>query len=187
MRLFSILLIFGAQFLSAQVVGGLRGIVVDRSGAVLPGTKIQVRNTSADTTSETTSLADGTFCLDGLAIGAYELTITPPAGFRPYESKGLLVNAGEVRDLGRLTLALGQLTSEIRVTAVPAPLSVEPAHTTSQLDLVFDRTPVWSFPLCDLFPDTVIFRDGQGWHVKFPGAEQPEPVVRQPSLPRKQL
>lgn len=172
MRLVSILLLFGAEFLCAQVAGGLRGIVVDRSGAALPGIRVQVRNTSAGTTSEATSLTNGTFRLDGLPIGAYELTIEAPLGFRLYESKGLLVNAGEVRDLGRLALL---------VAAVPAPLSVEPARTTSQLRHAFDGMPGLSAPLCDLFPDTVMFRDGKGWHVKFPGAEHSEPIVPQPA------
>jgi hypothetical protein len=95
MRLVSILLLFGAEFLCAQVAGGLRGIVVDRSGAALPGIRVQVRNTSAGTTSEATSLTNGTFRLDGLPIGAYELTIEAPLGFRLYESKGLLVNAAK--------------------------------------------------------------------------------------------
>jgi hypothetical protein len=183
----AILLALGAQFLSAQATGGLRGVVADPTGAVLPGIKIQVRNTSTDVTSDATSLRDGTFRLHGLATGAYQLTIVPPSGLRSFQAKGIIVSGGAIRDLGRLRLALGQVTSEIWVAAAPPPLEITPAETTSRRLETPGGLPSVGMPLCDLFPDTVMVRDGRGWHVIFPGMKQPGPVAEQAAPPQMQL
>lgn len=184
-------LALGAQALSAQATSNVRGIVVDPADSGLPGTAIQVRNTSTDAIASGTSQRDGTFRLDDLAPGVYELTITPPYGLQPFQAKDLAVRAGESRDLGRVRFALAVLTTAVQVSAVAPPVQAATSLGSSPpetLTMAGFRGPVslW-IPQCDLFPGFVMVFDSSGALLKVPGAKPPETVPVQPAASRKQL
>jgi hypothetical protein len=109
MRNRAILVLLGAQLLSAQATGGLRGMVVDPGRVGAPGVRIELRNTASCAVAHTTSLPDGSFRFDGLAPATYEITIRSWSGFRDEQLKDVVVSAGQVRELPPIELKLATL------------------------------------------------------------------------------
>jgi len=95
------------------------GIVVDPSGAVLPGVSVEITNegTSAITTQVTTET--GEFIFNFVPAGTYTLKISLP-GFKTYDSRGIPLGAAQnVRRT--YTLEVGNITDNVTVTG-EAPL-----------------------------------------------------------------
>ena len=67
--------------------------------------------------SATTTGAEGIFRFNSLVPATYSLTIKPAAGFKTYTQSNIDVTANEVRDLGKIPLALGAITEQVSVTA----------------------------------------------------------------------
>ena len=54
----------------------ITGLVVDSSGAVVPGADVTATHVATNTISQTVSNAEGLFSLPGLQIGIYTVTVT---------------------------------------------------------------------------------------------------------------
>ena len=79
----------------AQIGGGaLTGVVVDGSGAALPGAAVRARAVATGLAREALTGDAGDYTLQGLAPGAYEIHVTLP-GFRPLVRTGVRVATGE--------------------------------------------------------------------------------------------
>ena len=101
---------------SAQVTTGtLTGTIVDSTGGALPGTTVTA--TAAATGVSRTVVADseGRFTVAGLNPGTYTVKVEL-AGFTPLTvTLPAPLSGGEVRNLGRLTLALGGVQETVAV------------------------------------------------------------------------
>lgn len=123
-RAFLLLMLLLFTYLSptnAQTTGGLRGQVLDPSGAVVPD--LVVTLTQSSNALNARSGKDGAYNFQALPQGAYALTVDAP-GFTlaPME---VSITAGHVRQLN-LTLAIAVEQQNIQVTSQNSGVSVSP-------------------------------------------------------------
>jgi TonB family protein len=98
--------------LLGQNFSTVSGVIVDQSGAALPGVAVAAFNTARDSRQEVVTNAFGRFELIGLVPGSYTLEADLP-GFETFEQK-LTLNGQDVsRDI---TLQIGSLEETITVT-----------------------------------------------------------------------
>lgn len=111
-----------SQYASAQlrIVGSISGSVHDPTGAVIPGSKILLKDEGTGITKETTATAEGTFVFPDLSHGLYELTVTA-AGFQRMVIGQIQVIASQTTDVP-VAMKIGQATESVVVEGgvVPA-------------------------------------------------------------------
>ena len=112
----------------------LLGTITDSSNAAVQGAQVQLKNLTTGFIRTTTSGAEGIFRFNSLEPAKYDLTIKPLAGFKTYQENNIDVTANEVRDLGRITLALGAITEEISVTAAATPIQTASSENSKLAD-----------------------------------------------------
>lgn len=102
--------------LYAQTVyGSVYGTVLDRSGAVVPNAKIQVKSQQKDTTFQAQTNAVGEYRIDHLVPDTYTVTISAP-GFKTYSVSSLQVNAGDTPKVDA-NLEVGAVSQSVTVAA----------------------------------------------------------------------
>ena len=99
-----------AQYDSGTVLGSIK----DSSGAIIPGSRVVLRNTAQDTVTERTSNAAGEFEFPSVLPGNYTLT-TEHAGFKTTATAPFSVTVS-ARQRVDLVLAIGQADQSITVT-----------------------------------------------------------------------
>jgi carboxypeptidase family protein len=107
---------------SHPLPGTVCGSVVDRSGALVAGAKIQLTEDGSSLGKETFSADDGRFCLVNIPSSPFRLTVTLP-GFTPQTVSGTL-RAGEDYSAPPVVLEIATATAEVRV----APSVTDIAH-----------------------------------------------------------
>src|SRR5689334_20030774 len=68
----------------------INGLVVDNTGAVVPGAQVTLTNQGTGGKVETQTNTQGAFSMAGLSSGTYEVTITKE-GFNTYTEKDIFV------------------------------------------------------------------------------------------------
>ncbi len=121
--------------------GSLEGIVMDSSGAVLPGVSVKLRQQERAASFAATSDATGLFRFAVLPVGTYELT-AERAGFDPLVQKNLAVTVGARISL-TLNLQVSGRSEFIKVTG-ETPL-VE--TTRSQVSATVTSREISSLPV----------------------------------------
>ena len=120
---------------AAQVADGIRGVVVDQSGAAIPGARIAAKDASGTVIRESTSDASGVFSLGELPPGRYEVEV----------SKDLFESARTTIELGR-SLAVSPLRMTLAVSAVVESLVVGAPKVderpTGQINTSIDRSVI---------------------------------------------
>ena len=101
----------------------LTGTVVDNVG-VVPGATVTATNTATGAVRSGVTNAQGAFRLVALAPGTWAVKVNME-GFKGIDTN-VTLNAGENRDLNKLTLSAGGVTETVNVTA-----EVTPVQTTS--------------------------------------------------------
>ncbi|MBZ5582023.1 MAG: carboxypeptidase regulatory-like domain-containing protein [Acidobacteriia bacterium] len=114
--------------------GSLLGTLTDPGDAAVPGAQIELKNTATGAVLKTTTGVEGIFSFNSLAPATYTLTVKPAAGFKTYTQSEIAVTANEVRDLGRIQLALGAVTEQISVTAVATPVQTGSSENSKLID-----------------------------------------------------
>ena len=94
--------------------GTLAGTVVDDQGATLPGATVVATEVATGATRTSMTGVDGAFSFASLPPGRYRFQITL-SGFSPLNLTDVNLAPTEIRDLGRQTLRLGQLTEVVSV------------------------------------------------------------------------
>lgn len=116
----------------------IRGIVLDRDGAMIPGAHITLSQPSPGTfTRETISAPDGTFTLSGLPTGPFLLTVITP-GFTTQTTSGL-ATANQTSQLSPITLHPG-IASDVEVTLTRTEIAEDQIHDQEQ-QRVFGAIP----------------------------------------------
>lgn len=118
--------------------GLIEGVVVDPANAVVPQAKVSAFDEAKGiVVRETATGANGAFQLRPLLSGTYTLRVESP-GFKTLEKKGLVLDAGQVMNIGSLQLAMGETSASVTIEAdVPM---VE--TTTSQKSFVITSEQV---------------------------------------------
>ena len=107
------------------------GTIVD-SGGVVPGASITLTETATGVVRANTSNETGVFRFAALPPGQYSVRVALQ-GFKPVAVDSFTVDAGAIRDLGRLTLEPGNVTEAIEVTAEVTPVQVSTSQRQSSV------------------------------------------------------
>ena len=117
---------------SQTTTGTLLGTVSDPTNAAVPGAHVELTNTATGATNTTVTGTEGIFRFNSLEPANYLLKVSAGAGFKTYEQSNIEVTASEIRDLGKISLAMGQITEQVLVTA-----------ETTTVQTVRAKTPSW--------------------------------------------
>jgi len=161
--LFALLIILMAVPLAAQSpnTATIVVVVVDQSGAVVPGAKVTVLNTSTGATREAVSGSDGTVTVPALSLtGTYAVHVSKQ-GFGDEERKDITLRSGETATL-KVNLLVGSGTSEVTVYGTAEGVRADP-QIGRRLDThQIDETPILGRKLSSLPLINSAFRQGKG-------------------------
>ena len=100
--------------LSAQFRAGVQGVILDSTGAVIPGATVTLSNNETQRTQKTQSSGDGFYAFSGLPPGTYTLS-AEKTGLSKLSLSDVQIGAEEIQ--GRnLTLTPGDLSQTITVS-----------------------------------------------------------------------
>ena len=119
----------------------VRGVITDKSGAVIPGATVTLTNTDQNRPSRSTTNGQGEYLFVQIPASNYALTIEAN-GFKKYHQSGIKLDVAQVASLD-VVLELGASTETIEVTS-QAPL-LDTASST--LDAVVDNKTTEALPL----------------------------------------
>ena len=107
-----------ARVAAAQTpTGTIDGVVVDTSGAVVPGVPVVLTHEPTGAVRETVSDAQGIFRVPLLPVGPYTVKATL-AGFQPFEARGIALTIGQAVSSGCFRMTNEDVTdlySRVRV------------------------------------------------------------------------
>jgi hypothetical protein len=109
-------LFFTASLFGQNVTSSVLGTVVDPANAMVAGAEVQLVNQGTGAVNRTLTDSAGLFRIVNILGGAYSVKVTAK-GFKVLTVNDIVVDTSEAHDLGRLALALGQVTDTISVTA----------------------------------------------------------------------
>src|SRR5579875_1247224 len=123
----SLILTVARQNWADNVYGAIRGVVIDQSGAVVPGAKVVVTDVNTGISRQAVTGPDGTFVvLNLLAPATYNVKVQQD-GFRKFESRDIHLNVNQVYVV-HATLEVGaatqQITAQIDTTSMQLGVSV---------------------------------------------------------------
>jgi hypothetical protein len=141
--------IFGSRFLSCLVTvlctfllpptlvaqvsttGKITGTVTDSSGAPVAGAAVAVKSSALLAQRGTQSEGDGSYLLDLLPPGAYEVIVTMP-GFRTFNETGIIITAGFTATI-HSRLQVGEVAEVVKVEGNPI-IDLENNQTSTTFD-----------------------------------------------------
>jgi outer membrane receptor protein involved in Fe transport len=124
-----------------QTNGGIRGIVNDPSGAVVPGASVTATQVGTDTNRTVAAGSDGAFDIPELPVATYSVTVEAK-GFKRYVATDILVTIGHVAVVNA-TLQVGGSNDTVTVEANVAQVET----TSTQLGAVMTDTSIRALPL----------------------------------------
>jgi hypothetical protein len=167
----AVVVVFCASaILGQEGLSTLRCTVIDKSGAVVAGANVSVREVLTNIVARTeTTDAQGNYEMPGLKTGTYEVTATL-AGFKKSITDGVVLQSNLVRRVD-ITLELGELASEVLVNASSATIQTEQA-CNGNLPTGQRTVNRWFNPACFVDPPAGRFGnsrinilEGPGMHV----------------------
>ena len=114
-----------ASAVSAQITTtGIRGIIRDPNGAVVPNATVKVTDNSTGVEQSAVTSGEGVFLFPNLQFGTYKLTTTA-TGFKTDLIASVVVESGKITDV-RIDLEVGTASETVQVAA-----STEQLNTTT--------------------------------------------------------
>jgi hypothetical protein len=107
-------IVLGATAASGQTRGGIRGVVLDASGARVAGALISARDSATGVARETNSSAEGAFTLAALPPGEYVLEVRAPGHKTWRRELRVAVNEDHRADV---RLEIGEVSEIVEVSA----------------------------------------------------------------------
>jgi hypothetical protein len=126
-------LFFTASLFGQNVTSSVLGTVVDPANAMVAGAEVQLVNQGTGAVNRTLTDSAGLFRIVNILGGAYSVKVTAK-GFKVLTVNDIVVDTSEAHDLGRLALALGQVTDTISVTAEVATVQTASSEKAAILD-----------------------------------------------------
>jgi hypothetical protein len=128
----------GSTALAQEVTGGVEGVVLDSSGATVPGAAVKIEGGSTSRTSTTDT--KGRYMLAQVPPGVYKVSATLP-GFGPGVAERVTVAIGKAVTVN-FTLKVGGMAEEVTVTGDLR--GIDTATTTIQTNVT--TTTIESLP-----------------------------------------
>ena len=131
--IWALLFAFVGTDLAAQTATGtITGTVSDKSGALVPGATIRVRNEATNAHQQAVSSDDGLYRVPVLPPGTYEVRAEMP-GFKALVNSGVLLSVGENRTVN-LALEVGEISDSITVTDLASQIDTQDSQLSSLVD-----------------------------------------------------
>jgi hypothetical protein len=111
--------------------GAVQGVVVDPSGALVPGAHITL--SGGGQARKTDSGADGRYAFRGCDPGAYTISVAA-SGFAPLSISNVLVTAGHAEEL-KLSIAIAMQQQQVTVDDQKQGVSIEPDKNSGAMVL----------------------------------------------------
>ncbi len=127
----ALLLVF-LPFAHAQTTATVSGTVQDPTGAVVPGAQVTLVNEATQDTRVATTSNAGFFAFPSLVPGTYSVKAVAK-GFVPREFTGIVLHAGDSRDVPNFVLAVGSASQSVTVQAAA---QIIPMTTGSRSDVL---------------------------------------------------
>lgn len=112
--------------------GSIVGVVRDKSGAVLPDSKVEVTNTRTGQVFEVNTNSSGEYEVPGLVAGSYKVT-AEHAGFKTRVVNGIVLYATDRRAIDT-TLDVGQVSEQVTVIAETTTVNTQTSDTGATID-----------------------------------------------------
>jgi hypothetical protein len=110
----------------------IHGVVLDPSGAAVPGAQVAAASTSTGATENTVSGPDGNFVLADLQIGGYTLEVTA-SGFNKYRQTGIFLQVGQNVEVN-VSLKIGAASQVVQVSADAAMVETQDTSISEVMD-----------------------------------------------------
>src|ERR1700726_3087041 len=130
-----------AQMARGQATGSFLGVVTDKSGSAISGTKVTVTSQTTGTTREAITDDTGHYIINLLPVSVYTIRVEYQ-GFQPVETRDVKLQVDEQRELAfalspsSVTTSVEVVASEVQVeTASPSLGQVITAQEVAQLPL----------------------------------------------------
>jgi len=133
--------ILGSTVAWAGITGMISGLIVDQSGAVVPGVTVTITEQATELQTAAVSDDKGFYSFPSLAVGTYDLTVQHP-GFRDFVEKSIRIDANSAIRID-IKLQLGAVTDTVTVKSED--LRIETQST--QMGEVIESQQITSAPL----------------------------------------
>ena len=157
-------LVLSVATLGAQNVGTISGTVSDETGAVLPGSTVELVNLETGSTRVVVTDDEGRFRARELGLGSYRVSTNLP-GFQTVVQTGIVLTIGREAIID-VQLPIGEITEQVMVTSDAALVETQ----NSELSALVDQKQISSLPLSGrdfstlikLSAGTTHFRENEG-------------------------
>src|ERR1043166_1702135 len=150
-----LLAIAGSSYGQGGTTSTLNGVVVDTSGAIIPGANVTAKQTATGVSSETVSNAEGVFSFPALNTGTYTVTVALQ-GFKQYVANNVVLTSGAGANV-RAVLEVGAVEETVTVSSQSAIVQTQnPTISTTITTNQVIRLPVTSRSAMDfvaMLPD----------------------------------
>ncbi len=119
----------------------LEGVVVDESGAALPGVTVTARNEQTGTTRSTVTDGTGRYRMPAIQSGVYAIKVELP-GFKTEERSGARLTVGQQASLD-FTMSVGKLEETVTVTGEAPLIDTQ----RSQVSATIEEKQIQELPL----------------------------------------
>src|SRR5437762_13549224 len=109
--------------------GNLVGTILDSSGAAVPGAMVEVENMATGVKNTVTTDENGVYRVNNLLVGKYNVKASKP-GFTSATVTQVAIELSKTTT-ANVTIAVGGVTTEIRVTESPALIDTTTAQVQS--------------------------------------------------------
>src|SRR3989441_5378134 len=140
-RMLTVILALSLPSLAQIQNGQFTGVVMDPSGAVIPGATLTIKNLETGLTLTTISNDSGLYTAREVPIGSYKITVEV-RGFKTVIKTGLILNAGTIQRVD-FQLPIGGQVETVEVVGGAVPVNTESA----KLSETVGATQIANLPL----------------------------------------
>lgn len=129
----------GAQ----QLTGTLSGTVYDRSGAIVPGAQVVLKNAASGDVRTVMADNSGRFVITAIQPANYSVSVSAK-GFTTWQENDIAMGQGDTRDIPNIKLQVGDVSTQVEVIAGGA--AVVPTDT-AEISTSLNEKMIDNFPL----------------------------------------
>ena len=126
------LLVLPALLFGQADLGGIRGVVTDPSGSIIPAAQVTATNVETGVNARTVTTASGVYNVPNLRAGVYRLEVEK-AGFKKAARDNIRIAVGAIIGLD-LALEVGETSQTVEVTAEAPLLQSENATVATSVN-----------------------------------------------------
>ena len=142
--LVAVLIICQLPALAQHAAGSIAGTVADKSGAIIPGAKVILKNEATNSVFNGETNSSGTFSFPTVLPGSYTITISAP-GLQSYQIEHIVVTQGAAVGIPTITLQVATTKEQIEIVAsgdVAVPIDSPQASQTLNQNMITDLSIV---------------------------------------------